>query len=495
MNNAIKRPLFVIILTMMAIGIKAQPYKLFIPNTDYFYNGKGFKIIRSEIDKNGDSIYYSIPEEYLYTNDSDKQCIKAKTFSWISPKIIAKPNGINILFNLNHDSIVLKSRASVNDKWICYKNKKGDKVEAAITHDTIMLFLGIIDSVKVITLKFTDKNNSLIPSILNSSPIIISKNYGLVQTPNFVCFPDVYVLSNVPLRQDMDSLEIKLGIHYITGFNNTLGEKNIKSTEVFDFQPGDEFDIYERIAVSALNVQYFTKLFILKRNENSNSINYQYHLITKRYSMWQSKDTIYSDTTYFANITKEDSNFNRLPGILYNDNFPQSYSYKAPYMIDSSKFFPITNANLYNLTNGSCYTYVHVDGGADELEYKIGFGGPYYSYYNDGGHNERSLKYYKKGDKTWGTPFSDIEDKTVNNQPQVSVYPNPWSSQSSISINSTSEGNVFIYSNLGKQLSSMPYKPGYAVINLERSNYTPGMYFFLVVPESGNPVAKKFVVE
>ena len=105
------------------------------------------------------------------------------------------------------------------------------------------------------------------------------------------------------------------------------------------------------------------------------------------------------------------------------------------------------------------------------------------------------MVYYKKGAETWGTPLSINQEKNNHDISQVTIYPNPWSSNASIYINSTSEGNVTIFDNLGKELFTTTYHRGYAVINLNRNDYKPGMYFFLAIPKTGNPVAKKFVVE
>ena len=148
----------------------------------------------------------------------------------------------------------------------------------------------------------------------------------------------------------------------------------------------------------------------------------------------------------------------------------------------------------YHLTD-TCYVFGILDGCPFYDHFIEGLGGPYYSGTCFEGVYQQQLVYYKKGSETWGTPLSINQYEGLSEQPKVNIYPNPWNYSTSIAINSTSDVSVSIFDNMGKQVSIIAYHSGNTTINLNRSDYKPGLYLFLVIPKAGNPVTRKFVVE
>lgn len=501
MYSITKKLFIVILLTVLTIGIKAQPYKLFIPNVDYLYSDsanyfKGFRIIKTIAEGNGDSIYYPIVETNMYVDNSG--CIKSKKYSWISHKIISKPDGTTFLFNFNDDSILFNTQAELNDSWTCFRFKNGNKIIAKITTLDTISFLGILDSVKTITFELYDSINNKQPYLLDTLTIQLSKNYGLIKTVNFFCFPDI-LLNN----GDNYYYRTFLGIFRIAGIK-TMGTYNLTKSKVYDFQPGDQMDIYyfhegsEYQNVSQLDTTR-TKRTILERQENNDTIRYKIHEIAQIIQTgWHLYKKTQVDTINWIAYNLNDTLFDVLPSneLFFNSN--RSFIYKTLQSnYDNKRLVKLLYKDIgipYE-GNDSCYSFGLLDGCPFYDYYVEGLGGPYYSGTCFDGIYQQRLVYFKKGSETWGTPLSINQRENIEEKTDINIYPNPWSSHSSIYINTTSEGNVLVYDYLGKKVSSMPYQTGNAVINLERINYKPGMYFFLVVPKSGNPVAKKFVVE
>jgi hypothetical protein len=79
-----------------------------------------------------------------------------------------------------------------------------------------------------------------------------------------------------------------------------------------------------------------------------------------------------------------------------------------------------------------------------------------------------------------------IEETTVSNDAQISVYPNPASGQVSVTLNNNAE--VTVYNIMGQTVMTVE---GHAGVNtLDISNLTSGIYFI----NAGNDT-QKFVVK
>jgi hypothetical protein len=76
--------------------------------------------------------------------------------------------------------------------------------------------------------------------------------------------------------------------------------------------------------------------------------------------------------------------------------------------------------------NEDCWYYLVADKCFIYSSYVRGLGGPYY-YCDDWryGRDIRELVYYKKGDKTWGTPLVITSVENVEKEESIILFPNP----------------------------------------------------------------------
>lgn len=155
-------------------------------------------------------------------------------------KVIVKENGENQFFNKLNETITLKTKAGLGQKWIAYQMMDSLIIEAkVIKHDTLN-FLGLNDSVKTIKFQAYDKNMNPFPCDINKMTLQISKNHGFVKIFNFYLFPFFYGRY----------LSARFEEYNLIGLSNPkVGIKNLTWLEVYDFQAGDELHIADEYSI------------------------------------------------------------------------------------------------------------------------------------------------------------------------------------------------------------------------------------------------------
>lgn len=364
-----------------------------------------------------DSVFYP----FATIQRISESCISPYKASWIGEKVVIKPDGTNLFFNRDGDTITMKTHARGNETWIAFQRGDDFRVKATVQSVGLENFLGLTDSVKTITLTVTDKNGNPQQHSLNNLKLKISKTYGFIEPLNFYLFPDITV--SFPA----DRLEI----YSLVGLTNpnVVGVQNLTWFEVYDFQPGDEFhvqmhktgDAYLYLPFREYDNRCIYKY--LERIDYTDSIVYYY---TRK----QSIETVYTDSTTLElfndtlkSVVKVNPDFEKLPGEPVIGTFT-AYSMN---MINS-KFRTKTipgSLLIYGLQD-SCLSPITGEGCVYNEKYIDGLGGPYYfcsGYVGDT--EERKLVYYKKGETEWGEKLvitSVLEIKTNN---YLKFFPNP----------------------------------------------------------------------
>jgi len=477
--------------------LQAQNYKLFIPFTDYLYSYnqnfyKGFRITDAQPIHLSDTVYHASAETFV--EGLSTGCFHPIDYSWISPEIIRHSNGNYVLFNYRHDSIVIKTLAGLNDSWRLYSFKNGSFIQAKISKADTFTFLALTDSVKTIVFEYYDSLGIKKSYLTDNLSIKISKNYGLIHTLNFACFPDIVLNSNEIENFNLES-------YGLTGISGKIGIMNPGKKAFFDFQPGDELHTLHVTLIYGGYDSIKTRTIILNRTENSTEVNYQIHEKIKRknnYNQNHTDTTIFSESIRWIKYNLNDSYFNQLPSNqsekIYTKSFVVSTSYLST---DSSgkfiKSFP--KYSIYDSGIGTCYHVGPNDGADCAYNYMEGLGGPYYDYCPGLASLEvRKLVFYKKGNITWGTPLS-IDNFGETEKTQLKFYPNPWNTEAYFTITSPEIYTLVIYNPQGKITSGFNGKAGYSEVKLKRGNYQPGIYFYLFLTKTGQKNTGKFIVE
>jgi len=466
--------------------IKAQHYQTVYPDRiAYFDNQYGnVKCIRIDSVFGGiDSVLFPFSTIQQMSYD----CFTPYGPSWIGEKVMVN-DSINLFFNLKNDTIQIKTNALLDESWIAYELADSIKIIATVTGFDTLTFLGLTDSVKTIGFQVYDKTITPVDHAVNELTIAISKYFGLVKTVNFVHFP-AYVY-----RFQSESLE---EFDLIGLSKPEVGIQNLTWFEVFDFQPGDE-----------IHTTYYSHIMMCSGSEKSNSsrtidkyisrFNYPDSIVYEidREHLYQEthpNDTIeYTHDTVRLVITPNPS-FDQLPG--------------EPVISDGAYVYTMTNGDPVNKTSptefdkiwgtgNSCWTNCCYDGGVCWIFYYKGLGGyrSCYDTYLCIGSSNSQFVYYKKEDKTWGTPLviSDIPD--IGKNSEIEIYPNPAKDEIRFKISSTSLPATFELIDLsGKTVM-------HAVINTENTSLKLdmdliGIYLYRIINGKTTVQWGKLVVE
>jgi hypothetical protein len=464
-----------------------QDYRSIYSQREALFSNQANQITGLRIDSvkiTSDTILYPFATIQEISPDG---CFSPYEASWIGEKVVIKPNGSNLFFNRNGDTITLNTRAKANESWIAFQRADNFQVEATVKSIVFEEFLGLLDSVKTITFRVTGKQGNTIDHTLNSLKVKISKNYGFVETLNFYLFPDFIV--NYPPDT--------LGQYTLAGLTNPdAGMQNLKWFDVYNFNVGDEIHVQE------LKIQYGPFSFL---KEFDNRCIYKYidrtdyaDSIVYRYARKQSIETVYIDSSSLVtfndtvwSVVLANPVFDKLPGEPIIDTF-SVYSF---YMLEdeSTKKIDPSEIKIF-LLNENCFSVPVVEGCLREKVYIAGLGGPFYSctgYVGD--FEERKLVYFRKGETEWGErlPITSVSKYNMGNSLQV--FPNPVTDKITIFSQSSRILEVEIYDLTGTCLYRN-VNINSNRIDLETDKFPKGMYVLKVRDERAK-ISRKIVIQ
>jgi len=465
----------------------------YYPFTSNYYSDTSYYGISVDSVKflTADSVFYHY--NIIASDTSIMQpCLPlAELPNWTGSKTIIKSIGENIFFNNKGDSIFINTLAKRNDKWNFYTFSDTSYIQASIISDTIKTFLGITDSVKIITLNFINANTSdTIANSWNGKHLILSKNYGLLQAYDFANFPnDTFAFS-------------------LSGIANpNLGVQNLTTKDIYNYEIGDEFDIettnIEYTPITRGGTTEEKRIVIAKViSPAGDSVTYSY----KRWTLNNSWNPVYDTLTHQNDTTNDHTTtftYDTLTETLpLKDSALDAYPLKV--VNHDSYSLGLDGLSKYDDLNGlyyysdSCYMELIGDFPTD-VPYMKGLGGGYYS--GDIGpasQDYRALVYYKKGSDSSGTPydfsayFTGIA--TTNQQLNLTVSPNPFSENTTIKVSNPLNTSYFlkVIDNNGRTLKEYNFTGNEQKISSD--NLTPGMYYFLISNANGQSSSGKLVV-
>jgi N-acetylneuraminic acid mutarotase len=370
-----------------------------------------------------DSVFYPFATIQEVSKDG---CFSPYKASWIGEKVVVKPDGTNLFFNREGDTIKLKTLAGINETWIAFQRAENFRVKATMQSIGLENFLDLSDSVKTITLTVIDQNENTVNHTLNKLKVKISKTYGFIEILNFYLFPDITV----------HYTDDKLEAYSLIGLTNPMvGVQNLTWFEAHDFQPGDELHILDessswiehagdRIGYSITNKANYK---YLDRTDFADSIVYRYSRKQSIETVTQDSSTleIYIDT--LISVVIANPLFDKLPGEPIIDDIDLVvYNFHMTNGTIISKTDPKQYENFY-AKNDSCWGMIMFDGCARNNTYFKGLGGPYYVCTNccSLGGEERKLVYYKKGETEWGEKLVITNVSDIKTRNELLIFPNP----------------------------------------------------------------------
>jgi hypothetical protein len=469
-----KIELLLVLTISTLLCLRAQDYQTVNSNRIAYFNNQygNIRCIRIDTIKYlTDSVFYP----FSSIQQLDWNCYTPYGSSWIGKKILIQDNGLNFFFNVNNDTIKIKTNALLNENWIAYELKDSIKVIAKVLKYDTLKFLGLQDSVKTIGFQVYDKTMTPINHNLNNKSVLVSKNYGFIKTLNFFLFPDFE--NSYPVEQLLEEYDL-VGLS-----DPKLGVQNLKKFDVYDFNIGDELHVinfYSSWTFEGGGYAITNKIIFkyLDRKNYKDSIIYK---IDKEVSTLERKNT-WDNTSYsyyhdtIISIIKEDTLFDKIPGEsivvgsgLYSNNMENKFWLsKSP-------------GDYYYLSFDSCWDYLLADGCLYTEYYYKGLGGPYYecvSNFIDFTSMSNDLIYYKKGHESWGTPL--VLTNTQNNEKvEPLVYPNPSVDNFCIKLDYSGEYTLFELIDInGKIVLKKHLENAISTINV--NEIIEGIYFFKI---------------
>jgi len=392
-----------LLLTVLVFTIQsflyAQQYQTFNSNRTVLFVGP-YNIVKA---LNIDSVHFQT-DSILYPMKNIAEngfgCFNFNGPSWIGDKIHIKGNGDNIFFNRDNDSIIIKTHATLNDSWICYKVQGTSYIQASVASVSYENVLGINDSVKTIVFQKYDSCNVAVNHPINSLQIKISQNYGFEKTLNFYFFPDLQ--TNSWLNESLSEFSL-IGID-----NPMAGVQNLTWHKVFDFDVNDEFhteyDFSHMLPPPSQSSNIKTTRKVITKLVSADTIIYTFE--RKQLSIQTNQNGTTSSTLWDTITSKIFPNqiFDNLPNKPLTVNF-ESFALQMCNGPVVSKIEPSIYQRFWNNTTDSCMNEIIADGCFPAYEYFEGLGGPFFSCSYFSTDESNTLVYYKKGSATWGNPL------------------------------------------------------------------------------------------
>lgn len=485
---------------------EAQNYKAIKTDAAYYFkNPAGGDVIAIHIDSVVQSGSVNIYYNFRQIRQTDYGCWTANGASWLGDKVTEHPDGkTQFIFypfspSDSNDVYTIYTQAGIGESWRFYNYHNGlQYIEATVDRIELVDFPELVDYVKVIVLNCKDATGQPVANPINGEYLMLGMNYGLLRLPKFdevSYYPKFY--------------------SFIGKTNPNSGYPAPKTMEIFDFQPGDELHVagysesynyggtYSTTSVSRYlsrfdypsgdSVHYtleYCSLYYTKNNSGEESYSYSMDTIdqtispsnTPQFDMEPLEPVLIPETgwwTYpFAGVSG------------YSQHYPEGIPFKAfDYLMMWSDD---GNGCLWPVTfDGFCYYHT--------LYFK-GLGGPYYHcddpiYW---GKEYRDLRYFKKGDLSWGTPLScdslmEVGLKEHTDDIIIKLFPNPANDYVTITAPSRNQlPAIFqLFDNTGRVILEQRQQSQTAIMHLDK--IARGCYYFRWIPKSGNTSAGKLI--
>ncbi len=446
-----------------------------------------------------DSLFYTFAAIRDTTEPGWGICLDSEAGSIMGRKILQQ-NNRTVLFNYRQDSIFISRNSIPGKSWHYYNFSNGDYIEAAHQQTEGMDILGTSDSVKVIVLIRKDADGNVMEDNINGKEILLSRNYGLVQTFDNYLFPDQLLACR------------------IVGFTNpTTGLANLEAKGVYDFNVGDEFhfkteDIFETYdqedsVYKIISGDIIQKIrYVTGRADYADSVVYHYSECSK---IVQYTGGV-PDTSYKTETVAETIIFDSIrPGILnaypdqkirfddlgtyYRIGFWQPIQYNGfpTKIIVDHAYMDADSCVIHSVFDPCCYSELYIKS----------CGGPYFNWSDWTGNVDKAeLVYFNKNGIEWGEPvakdcddlLSDINGQSVQNA-DISVYPNPFSDQLIIAsnLNSSRIVQIKLLDINGRILKSAAWSDNRYTFNT--GDLSGGIYILEIQFENGYQIRRKVV--
>jgi len=455
------RHLLFFLLFLSFSGAWAQDFRCIVPGEDRFYMDAGrmlgLRILTSETVEEGIIHHFNHDLRPAGFNDPSG-CNTASSCeemegdavftgngaSWMGTHMVERPDGYNLFFNFQGDTIRVNTLAAESESWTMFSWGDSLQLIATITSIDELTVNGALEDVKTISFQAIDSNADLYDHPLNSQQWQLSRHDGFVRVHSLYWFPDL------PDPLTTAGYECLWGgfsehEHYSPGLIEQMDATPPSEGRMYNLDVGDEFQIRETGYGAGQGLKY--KRYILtEKMFNGSTLSLQFDV--------EAIDAIAGtvDTyEYTVNSTDTSNIFplnllpNQLGDLPYNEqwsrpvrcepvNHPQIYSMDGgQQMLDSIaaacnlQYVRVTESDNLFGSNSTCYDYWSVaDGCYGPFVYLSGIPVPAVSQGCVSGGYTNVPIYINTSTCQFGSlMYVDVEE-AARPQP-LSIHPNPAS--------------------------------------------------------------------
>ena len=150
---------------ILVLNAQAHDYQTVYTHRKALFKNSSNQILGISVDSvkmASDTILYP----FAIMQEVSPGCFSPCKASWIGEKVVVKPDGSNLFFNREGDTITLKTKAGINQSWIAFQRADTFRVEANVQTIELENFLGLSDTVKTIGFTVVDQQGNSVPNIL-----------------------------------------------------------------------------------------------------------------------------------------------------------------------------------------------------------------------------------------------------------------------------------------------------------------------------------------
>ncbi len=500
------------ILTLLAVLILSfstyaqEPYALFSHDSlKYASEQFEFPIVKDAEFVIGNITYFHLAPTYNFDLDNpydeafesfEIDSISSNSFNWersnwLGNEIRVDSMGNYILENRAEDIFEIRTKANLSEYWTLVEFENGDYITAIVDSIVVGNMMESADTTKHIGLLKKDSTGTTVLDDINGSQIIIGQNSGLISSPGFFEYP--YKFQQY---------------YFVGGIHDVLPIEETNRYKVWNMDVGDEFHVeYDNELLFGTQK---LKIIITDKSWNSQIQNFTYtkHITNESYGPIFDEDSNivdYGVGLYESDIVQEVNlnNYKFLDGELlgmdlynsfynyFDSNISKQYA-KAKF---NDNLFQISNQfHGYELISMEWYNPPYSDNSDPfYFEYIEGCGGAYqYIVFPILGedYDTYRLKYYKKGDQTWGNPYNiGLEELEANS---ISLFPNPTSGDVYLDLGKLYDDISIRIMNINGQVISQGEFQNQQSLDLNLKG-SPGYYFIEVILDNVSVITKRVV--
>jgi len=432
--------------------------------------------------------------------------------SWLGRRVIAYTDGTFLFDNIWHDTVVVRTQASMGDSWLFFRDT-GTSVyyKAQVAGMDTMMVAGVLDSIKKITVTTCDSAGSLAWDSLNNLQIVLSKSHGFVQVMDLFTFPYAQpgLINSSPSDFDLYA-DLSTGLFDTYTFNahnrsNTIFRisdfRQPTIAELYNWNIGDEYEY--AIDNGILGSWPVPPWFVSPIEE------YDVDLVTNRsFPVPDSVQYVITGTKLTFNGVWDPSSVpvvisyaaapdtmfvNAGPGLLIDTALePEELGQTAAYYYFPSDTSYCFNGALYGISvtglHGAIYFHpFEATYPISAYKAPLGLVNTHQSYidgyiYRQG----QKLIYYRRGGSVCGMQqFTGV--KTIGRPMGVQLFPNP--THGALTVNTGGSGVLEVYTIVGQRVVIFRVGSGKTDIMLPAA-LSSGLYLGIFTPDDGGARSK-----